>query len=289
MNRSSHNHRMSALYKMAGITKQGHYKRLKRKAQVGSMEREIFSRARGIRCDHRRMGCRKLYYEIGNLGLGRDRTERLLLENGFRVPRKRNYRRTTHAGERWYGNLITGISIAGGDRVYVSDITYIPVGPDRFYYLTLVLDVYTRKVKGWSLSDTMRTEDTVLPAFLMSVKGLESKQLESLIFHSDHGSQYGSDLMKGQFESTKVTPSMGGKAWENAHAESLNGIMKNEYIDLGNVNISLERAVGQMERWVYLYNHERPHGSIQKMKPVEYETFLQGLALGERPRIMINY
>jgi len=280
---------MHALYGMVGITKQGHYKRIRRERELSSIADVILSKAAVIRKDHPRMGCRKLYDEIGNRGLGRDRTERLLLDNGFRVPKKRNYHRTTYSGNRWYDNLITGSSVAGANRLFVSDITYIPLWNNRFYYLTFVLDVYSRKIKGWSLSDTMRTEATVYRAFSMSIEGLRPSDLKRLIFHSDHGSQYGSDLMKEQFEATGVKPSMGGKAWENAHAESLNGIMKNEYINLENTNIRLKEAVRQIGRWVYLYNNERPHGSIQKMKPVEYETYLEGLALRDRPKYLINY
>ena len=289
MNKSLHDHKMQALYGMVGITKQGHYKRIRRERELCWISEDILSKATAIRKDHPRMGCRKLYDEIGNCSLGRDRTERLLLDNGFRVPKKRNYHRTTYAGNRWYDNLITGSWVVGADRLFVSDITYIPLGDNRFYYLTLVLDVYSRKIKGWSLSDNMRTEDTVFRAFSMSIEGLTPYDLKRLVFHSDRGSQYGSDLMKEQFEATGVSPSMGGKAWENAHAESLNGIMKNEYINLENTTTPLKVATKQIGRWVYLYNFERPHGSIQKMKPAEYETYLEGLALRDKPKYLINY
>lgn len=170
----------------------------------------------------------------------------------------------------------------------MSDITYIPIGYKKYYYLTLVLDVYTRCIKGWSLSKTMRVEDTVEPSFLMSIEGISSGNLNKLVFHSDKGSQYGSDIMKSHYKRTKVNPSMGGKAWENAHAESLNGILKNEYINFENIDIPFKAADKMICNWVYLYN-ERPHGSLNKMKPTEFENYVDGLTSQHKPKYEINY
>lgn len=274
---------------MAGITKQGFYGRLSRAKNLFEKEVGIIEMAREIRADHKKMGCRKIFDEIKPCGLGRDRTERVLLDNGFGIPRKRNYRRTTYAGERSYGNLISGSVITGRNRLFVSDITYIPVGYGGHYYLTLVLDVYTRYIKGWSLSRTMKVGDTVEPSFLMSIEGLDDDDLKKLVFHSDKGSQYGSDIMRSHYERTGVSPSMGGKAWENAHAESLNGILKNEYIDFENIDIPFKTANKMLSQWIHLYNNERPHGSLNKMKPTEFETYVEGLALHHRPKYKINY
>lgn len=252
-------------------------------------KKKIIEIATQIRADHKKMGCRKLYDEIDPIGIGRDRTEKILLDNGFRLSRKRSFHRTTYAGARFYKNLITGTVITNGNRLFVSDMTYIPVGHKKHYYLTLVLDVYTRVITGWALSSTMRVEDTVEPAFLMSVKDITDKERGKLIFHSDKGSQYGSDQMKEHFKNTKVKPSMGGKAWENAHAESLNGILKNEYINFENINIPLKVANKMMEKWIWLYNNGRPHGSLNKMKPIEFSNYVERLASQHKPKYKINY
>lgn len=289
MNKSSHRYKMNDIYTMVGITKQGFYGRLKRSKLFKEKEAKIIDMAGEIRIDHKKMGCRKMFDEIKPCGLGRDRTEQVLLNNGFRVPRKRSYHRTTIAGERFYDNLISNLIVTGPNHLFVGDITYIPIGYQRHYYLTLVLDVYTRVIRGWSLSKTMQVEDTVEPSFLMAIKGLEKEELKRLIFHSDKGSQYGSDTMKAHYKKTEVKPSMGGKAWENAHAESLNGILKNEYISFENVDIPLKIANKMMDRWVYLYNNERPHGSLNKMKPIEFETYVDRLADQHKPKYKINY
>lgn len=285
-----HNYKMNQLYKMVKITKQGHYKRLAL-AQRDELQKEaILSKAAAIRKDHKKMGCRKLYNKISPEGIGRDKTENLLLENGFRLPRPKNYTRTTYAGKYRFNNLISDKSFDGINQLWVSDITYITVGYKKYYYLTLVQDVYSRMVVGWSLSDTMLTEHTVAEAYKNAIK-TRACDLEGLVFHSDRGSQYGSELMQALHKSHKVNPSMGNKAWENAHAESINGVLKNEYISLPQTGkiIKLKTARKYMENWIRLYNDHRPHGSLKNQEPTKFETFVEGLAPLQRPIVKINY
>ena len=280
---------MTALYNMLGITKQAHYKRVKQQAHLSGIAQEVIASAQEIRKKHRNMGCRKLYDQIKPERVGRDRFEAILLANGFRVARIKSHHRTTYAGKRWYPNLISGTTIKKENRLLVSDITYISVYIGCHYYLTLVLDVYSRMITGWSLSANMTTEDTVVPAFKMAVAGLDNQERKKLIFHSDRGSQYGSDKMEQLHKHYSTTPSMGGKAWENAHAESINGILKNEYINFENMNISLKQAQKLVEEAIYLYNFERPHGSLKNRKPQEFLNFVQRLATEQRPVFKINY
>lgn len=242
MNKSRSHFTLKQLYEMVGITKQAHYKRVKQQEKLAEITHEIVNSAKLIRQKHTQMGCRKLYDQIKPEAIGRDRFEAILLSNGFRVKRKKNYHRTTYSGKRWYPNRISGLEVRRENTLMVSDLTYIPVFYGKRFYLTLVLDVYSRMVKGWSLSINMTTEETVVPAFLMAVEGLTKQECKRLIFHSDRGSQYGSDIMKNLHKQYKTKASMGGKAWENAHAESINGILKNEYINFENLNLSLKEA-----------------------------------------------
>jgi putative transposase len=274
MHRWSHRYRNKELYAMIGITKQGYYKRLKLLKKQQVLQTQILDSATRIRREHRRMGCRKMYHQIRPCGMGRDRVEALLLEHGFRVSRKRSYHKTTYPGKRRYENLISGRTITAKNQLWVSDITYIPMGYKRTYYLTLILDVYTKSITGWSLSETLTTQDTVLPSFTRAIAGLDLNQRKTLIFHSDRGSQYGSDLMEQRYREHKVTPSMGGKAWENAHAESLNGILKNEYINFKQTDISLNQARTLITKWVYLYNYESRYCSIKNMKRIVFDLFV---------------
>ena len=104
---------MNDIYAMIGITKQGFYRRLLREKALETKKEKIIEIATQIRVDHKKMGCRKLYREMVPCGIGRDRTEKILLDNGFRLPRKRSYHRTTYAGERFYLNFISGTTITG--------------------------------------------------------------------------------------------------------------------------------------------------------------------------------
>lgn len=280
---------MKELYEMVGITKQAHYKRVKQKEKLADITQEMVESAQEIRKKHKRMGCRKLYDEIKPEAIGRDRFEAILLSNGFRVKRKKSYHRTTYAGKRWYLNLISGTEVRKENKLLVSDITYIPVFKGDHYYLTLVLDVYSRIITGWSLSETMTAEDTVAPAYKMAVEGLTKEERKELIFHSDRGSQYGSNLMEDYHKHYLTTPSMGGKAWENAHAESINGILKNEYINFEYMDISLKEAKSIIKEIVYLYNYERPHGSLKNRKPQEFLNYVQQLTAQQKPVFKINY
>lgn len=289
MNKSNFNFTLENLYKMVGITKQAHYKRVKRQQKLADITHMAVSSAQEIREEHKKMGCRKLYDEIKPEGIGRDRFEAILLSNGFRVKHKKSYYRTTYAGKQWYPNLISGREVRKENTVMVSDLTYILVSNGIHYYLTLVLDIYTRRITGWSLSANMTTQETVMPAFLMAVKDLTREERKGLIFHSDRGSQYGAKEMKDLHDYYQTIPSMGGKAWENAHAESLNGILKNEYIDYRHMNLTLTQAQKMIKKVIYLYNNKRPHGSLKNRKPQDFVNFVQQLTAEQRPVFKINY
>jgi len=280
---------MTTLYQMLGISKQGHYKRVHHLQKISDLSDSIITKAQALRLDHKRIGCRKMFYEIQPKGMGRDKTEALLLSSGFRVARKRSYHRTTYAGKHWYPNLISGIQITGVNQLWVSDITYIPVSYKKFFYLTLILDVYSRKVTGWQLSATMKAEDTVLPAYEQAIATIAENQIKGLIFHSDKGSQYSCKELEKIHVKNGVSPSMGGKAWENAHAESLNSILKNEYIDFDNTNLTLKQGRSLLKKIIHKYNNKRPHGSLKNMKPVEFETYVQQLTSMKKPIFKINY
>lgn len=279
---------MIDLYTMIGVSKQAHYKRVKLLENLTKIEAQILNKAVDIRSDHSRMGCRKLYTKIAPQGYGRDKTEKLLLDNGFRVFRKRNYMRTTHSGLNHYQNLISGMCVKDINQLWVSDITYIPISHNKYCYLTLIQDVYSRLIVGWSLSDNMLSEQTVERAYKKAIRSRKC-DLKGLIFHSDRGSQYSSRIVRKIHNKYQIKPSMGNKAWENAHAESLNGVLKNEYINFKGVNPDLKKAQKYMEKWINLYNKKRPHGSLNNQTPEKFETFLQGLPIEEKPIVKINY
>lgn len=279
---------MNDLYGMIGISKQAHYKRVNKRDRMLLLKEQLIAGALDLRKDHRKLGCRKIYWELSPVGIGRDKVEKILLNNGFRIPKRRSYTRTTFSGRSSYPNLISGIQIRATNQLWVSDITYIPSGYKTYFYLTLIQDVYNREVVGWSLSEDLTTNKTVFKAYQMALNQ-KGNRLPGLIFHSDRGTQYSSEIMKSMHRQSQVIPSMGNKAWENAHAETLNGLLKNEYIELPKTGISFKKANNLIKHWIYLYNHKRPHGSLKNMKPSNYETALEGLCPEEKPIVKINY
>jgi transposase InsO family protein len=277
------------MYEMVGISKQGHYKRVAYQERMIRLADNLMVSASQIRKEHPRLGCRKMFHEIQPEGLGKHRSEAILLANGFRVRRKRKYCRTTYAGRWYYENHISGLKVTDINQLWVSDITFIPISYRKWYYLTLIQDVYSRKVVGWSLAATQGAEATVVSAYKKALEINNKNHLRGLIFHSDRGSQYIWGNLKRLHEDHGVIPSMGGKAWENAHAESINGILKNEYIDFEGSELCIHQARKTIEGIIRKYNEKRPHGSLQNMKPVEFETHIKQLKDKQKPIVKINY
>ena len=278
---------MTHLYEMIGISKQAHYKRVSQHIKRTRQEAELLDKAHSVRAEHVRMGCRKIYSKLKPEGIGRDRFESILLNNGFRLKRKRSYYRTTIPGGHRYDNLITGKEISDINQLWVSDITYLDYS--RKYYLTLIQDVFSRKVVGWSVSRTMRADQTVLKALKMAEKRLKSVGAGKLIFHSDRGSQYGSNQVRDFHCQHKIRPSMGGKAWENAHAESINGVLKLEYLDYLPQKLTYPQLKKQVDKVIEKYNKKRPHGSLGYQTPEDFENFDRKLTFDQRPIFTINY
>jgi transposase InsO family protein len=250
------------------------------------IEETAIDLANEIRKDHPEMGCRKMYWKnLSQLPIGRDECERVLISRGFRVQFPKNYKRTTYSVSKLYHpNLIEGLEINGINQVWQTDITYFEV-KDRFYYLTFIEDVYSRRIVGWAVDYSLWAEAN-MRALRKALK-LRGHKLNGLIHHSDRGSQYidhgYTHLLKGK----EIRPSMCHYAWENSYCERLNGIIKNEYLRHWNVR-SLDQLKRCVERAVYLYNNERPHWELlQRLSPAGFEEKLKANLFEERPIMRI--
>ena len=158
-------------------------------------------------------------------------------------------------------------------RVWVSDITYIRLR-HSFVYLTTVIDLADRMVVGWSLSDNMTDEDTVIAAFKKAVRNRPI--LPGLIFHSDRGSQYVSDEFRKLLDSEKCIQSMSrkGNCWDNAVAESFFKTIKVESLyrhKFENAQQVYSAIFDYIDGW---YNTRRIHSSLGGKSPREMEGFL---------------
>jgi putative transposase len=262
------------LCRLLGITRQAYYQHFWQQEVAGIEETLVLQEVIGIRKDHRVMGGRKIYEKIypflldHQIKMGRDALFDLLAANGLLV--KKRYRRhvTTWSGHRFnkWPNIIRDLEVIRPNQLWVSDITYWKVN-ERHLYISLITDAYSHKVVGYHLADTLETMETI-KALEMALNGLSEKGFESLIHHSDRGVQYCSDSYVKLLQSQAIQISMteNGDPLENAVAERMNGILKEEYLK-HDIPESKDQAKQQLDRAVELYNKHRPHFSIGLLTP----------------------
>lgn len=223
-----------------------------------------------VRKDHPTMGCRDMYFKIVPGSLGRDAFEEFCRQNGFMSRIVRNFRRTTDSsGVKRYENLTKNLVLTGADQLWVSDITYYELG-GRFYYLTFIIDAYTRRILGQSVSKRLFTEDTTIVALTMAIKIRKKDKLTGLIFHSDGGGQYYANVFLKLTERYDIENSMCKYAWENPYAERNNGVIKNNYLKHWEIRTFAE-LIQSVDRAVKLFNNDKPHKSLKRLTPMEFE------------------
>lgn len=226
-----------------------------------------------IRMRMPRIGTRKLYYllktEFARQGLkiGRDALFDYLRSEQLLIRPKKNYTKTTNSKHwlRKHPNLLKEVQARRPEEVFVSDITYLKNG-ERTYYLSLVTDAYSRKIMGYHVGDDLSAENAV-QALRMAVK--ERLNKKELIHHSDRGLQYASAVYQLELQRNQIRPSMtdGYDCYQNALAERINGILKQEFLLYAcQTKEELELLVKES---IETYNQERPHLSLQMNTPAE--------------------
>jgi hypothetical protein len=226
-----------------------------------------------IRKDHPTMSCRAMYFKIKPETLGRDAFEFLCKTHGFSIEQKPCYKRTTDSfGVTRFKDLTKDLKLTGINQMFSSDITYYEIC-ERFYYMTFILDCYSRMIIGYSVSKRMFTEQTTLPALEMAIKFRKNNWVEGIIFHSDGGGQYYDKAFLQLTEKFKLKNSMCEYAWENGKAERINGVIKNNYLKHLDIK-NYEDLLINVDRVVTLYNNEKPHKALNYLTPLEYENKL---------------
>ena len=222
-----------------------------------------------VRAEHPTLNCRAMFYKIAP-GMGRDRFEKLCSELGFNIERKIFKPKTTESiGVIRFENLLINTRLTYVDQAWSSDITYFEV-QDRYYFITFIIDCYSRRILGHATSKRLLTEQTTLPAFKRALKTRDYKISEGIIFHSDGGGQYYDKNFLALTKEYKMRNSMCEYAYENGKAERLNGIIKNNYLIHYQIK-NYEQLVNSVDRSVQLYNKERPHKSLKYLTPVNFE------------------
>lgn len=230
---------------------------------------EIHQKSRGT------YGSPRVHAELRERGfeVSRKRVEKQMRDQGLFGRRRPKYRKTTDSnhGEPIAPNIVAReFTVDEPDRVWVADITYIWT-VQGWMYLAVVIDLFSRRVVGWSMADHMRV-DLVLGA-LAAALGKRVPSAAGLVFHSDRGSQYAAKDYRAALEAAGITCSMSrrGNCWDNAVAESFFATLKTELVhDV--LFTSREAAKTTIAEWIEIfYNGQRRHSSLDYLSPLEFE------------------
>jgi transposase InsO family protein len=271
---------MSQLYKYVGITRQAIDQYRRRQEVFDNRVLGLLSEAEELRKEHPGCGLEKMYYTLTPDFIGRDRFIELFMDLGFRIKKRINYKRTTYSVASKYTNLIKGLSISAPSIVWQSDITYYEVN-DRFYYLVFIIDVYTRVIVGYAVSDNMRAT--------ANVKALEMALLNNkppLIHHSDRGSQYIYSEYINLLEANNCKISMCKSSQDNAYAERINKTIKEEYLDYWKP-ADFKQLKNDTKRAVENYNNKRLHNNLDRIRPAAFVQNWQKLRKENRKTVNI--
>ena len=250
------------------ISKQAVYKILQRDNKKKDNMLLVRDIVLEVRNEQPSMGIRDIYYLMCPDFVGRDKFIELARLEGLMIKRKKRFIHTTDSrGVIRFDNLIENLEITRINQVWQSDITFYKLN-GVFYYITFIIDAFSRVIVGYSVSRRLTAEQTVIVALKKALKFRKGEDLSDLIFHSDGGKQYIAqefiDLSEGFKHSMCVAP------WENGVAERINGVIKNNYLYYKTIN-NYDTLVKEVDLSVYLYNYKKPHCKLQRMAPVLFE------------------
>lgn len=271
---------LNTLYKTIGISKQAVAQYSERQKEFDKQVEELVLEASILKKEHPGCGVEKMYYTLKPEFIGRDRFIETFMELGYRVKKKKNYKKTTRASKQYYPNLIKGMKVDAPCQIWQSDITYIKVGL-RYYYAIFIIDVYTKKIVGYQLSNHMRAAANV-KALKMALRNNKAP----MIHHSDRGSQYISNAYVGVLKDEGCQISMAVKALDNAYAERINRTIKEEYLEHWDIK-EYDQLKRSLKRAVNNYNSKRKHNHLRRQSPIEFEKNWETLAKASRPTFNI--
>jgi transposase InsO family protein len=272
---------------LLGYSRQAYYKQLRCKETEALQADLLLQEVNRIRTRQKRIGTRKMlfmlidFFQQHKIQIGRDAFFDLLRERGLLVRRRRCKKpRTTFSGFwlKRYPNLTKDFIPTAPNQLWVSDITYIAIGND-FGYLSLITDAYSHKVVGFYLSKDLSAQGCIM-ALKMALKN--NPHRENLIHHSDRGLQYYSAGYMKLLGNIRVSMSENSDPLENPIAERMNGILKEELLE--NYFETFAQAQREVAIAISIYNHERPHSSVDMLTPA-----MAHLQSGELKKRWKNY
>jgi len=258
-----------------GITRQAYYQNNWDGISTAIEEDLVIQKVKEIRQYHPRMGTRKLYEMLlpfmleHQIKMGRDALFSMLSANQMLVRRRKRRIQTTNSFHwlRKYPNLLRNFIPTAPNQLWVSDITYWKINTGEHLYISFITDVYSHKIVGYQVAETLEAIESI-NALQMALSALGAESHLNLIHHSDRGIQYCSHAYVKLLQDYNIEISMteNGDPRENAVAERVNGIIKDEYLEAYEINC-LKDAKELLKAVVELYNTERPHMSISNLTP----------------------
>lgn len=261
-----------------GITRQAYYKQCKQASLKLEQNQYVLELVQQQRMFHPRIGARKLQYllqQINGCIVGRDYLFNLLRFHRMLIKPKRAYHKTTHSHHRFRchpNRLKVGndqVIVKKPEQLWVADITYLPTKTGEAY-LSLVTDACSRKIVGYHIHNDLKT-DSVIQAYKKALKQRQTKDVV-LTHHSDRGIQYCSEKYQSLHKQHGVECSMTDGylvkqcfSYQNALAERINGILKNEY--LLHKPTDIKEAIKMVAESVDIYNTKRPHLALKYKTP----------------------
>ena len=254
------------------LHRDAYYKSRKRDRLRKTTESQVIQLVKEERKQQPRVGTRKLHealypeFKKTRLKVGRDVLFDMLRANGMLVKPKKTSCKTTDSYHQFhtYNNLVKDMEVTAPNQVWVSDITYIRT-VNGFCYLALITDMYSRKIVGYDISDSLELAGC-LRALKMALKA--ARPAVGLVHHSDRGIQYCSNVYVKELQNHKIKISMTEEnhCYENAIAERVNGILKDEFyldqcfFDTAHASMATKNAID-------IYNHKRLHLSLGYKTP----------------------
>jgi transposase InsO family protein len=262
--------------RILGVTRSGYYHYKKNRYSQRKIENKvILALIKQIwKNSYHSYGYRRIHAELRSQGLriNRKRVLRLMRENSISAKMKKKFKRTTDSNHNNYisPNLLNqNFNVELPNTVWAADITYISTH-EGWLYLSVILDLYSRKVVGWSMSNRM-TSQLVIDSLEHAIE--VRKPEDGLIFHSDRGSQYSSFDFRISLKKHNIIQSMSGKGncYDNAVAESFFHTLKTEWIYWGKFKSRNEAKSSVFSFIEVFYNRKRRHSYLEYLSPYNYE------------------
>ena len=263
------------------VSVSGYHQHMRRRKQIAQRrhlsDEALLVHIRSVFAAHRgAYGWPRVWRQLlgQDIHVGKLRVQRLMQRHNIRARGKRRFRVATTDSRHGFPvapNLLDrNFTVASPNRIWAGDVTYIPT-EEGWLYLAVVMDLFSRRIVGWSMRDSMRSE-LVIDALEMAWFQRSPGKGRGLIFHSDRGSQYASHEFNQVLNERGIAPSMSrkGNCWDNACAETLFGSLKVERLH-GMRLETIRQAKDETLNWLLWYNRTRLHSTLNYVSPMQFE------------------